>query len=932
MKRMTKLEAMARIHALNVNLPPHTEDERHLVHYLEQMIIALEPLKDNDPVDEVASKLLFEWTDLFTYQANDDQNLAGLPALMLAMGAHLFHHEVTGHKNTLPIGRSTITKLPKLPSASVDAANPKEGTPLQTMNTSYFFRAFLIPYFDQNEDVRFFKECAETDNPREIYHYLTGDNPNLKKLIKNLKRHKANNNPLMIVERLAHRSRKETLLSHVLKLADKDSAGTIILTKTGAYKNIFDPYIVLSSASAYYITRQSLEQLMNDYDASPVKRSMPYQPTRLNGRPELTDEENALFLDYMTTLIENNARDKLDYLLALGAPTTALSQALRKATAAALVATEPDTRTQRIETIKEMISLGAGISINTIKEVADHLRQPSNPYPDDIFQALFSCSLLDITSLKSLRKMSDTATTLLLTSALFNDKTAQPHPTKRALQAYYRKHLETTPNITPFLAAIYCASQTKSHARFFGLTQATFERLLLTEMNEPLKFIPVFFKAINDYLTDIQTITDFKDALVTAISALSPETKLKLQTMMGTKKFCLATLLLGTRQHKGTQKKTTHLKELKKRLILSSFDYETYDSSDEEAIEAPEDDFEPSHEQTTAIRIFKDLTPVIRKPIEFYLHLLNDRLGLASAIVRQSLFNVNEPVEWIQRNINGVTLNNGSGTVLLKLWSDAHPPVPTTQENKIKLTYFLVKHGLSLFSLLEAYQALKVIDESAAKTLWELIETLQKTNLLEQHFYKTPDENVARACARDSLLAEHKNYLSRLLTGEQSSPIMALLFAHLSFNGRTNPVMWSPFNENNIKQHFMQHLTKEQKLGLAHLLKILGNLPGTQLLNLQNMLISHIEDLPDLIDHFKALKDSKTSCALFMILKYQPTDWRPTFHENKTIPISPYNASPYTLFKQKQWPKPVPEALRKKEEKEHASAQYFRGAPPFNYA
>lgn len=880
MKRMTKAEAMAQIHALNTNLPPQLEGERHLARYLEKIIVALEPLADNDPVDEVASKLLFEWTDLFTYQEHDDQNLRGLPELMLAMGAHLFHTE--WEEKFLPIkgiyrkGTSTITRLPKWSLSKTKNVNDEQGIPLLDWgSTPYFFRAFLIPYFNQYEDVRAFKAFAETENPIEIYtKYLTGnsDERDKEKLMKNLKQHQEKMSPFFVIEALSDISRKETLLSHIIKIGKTSH----LLSEEGKH------FLIYKGSFPYgkRITHESLAELMRDYETNQTSRPHPHhkQDKRRQG---LSNEENTLFSETLTELLEKQAWDKLEYLVDLGAPTQVLTQHLQETTQAALNSTNPEERTAHIATIKRMIALGANAD-GTLNDFVRYLGAYKqnygaiNPLPDDIFQALYSCSLYDINLLS--RTQSDFHISILLIAALLSSAT---HPTRRALRDHYRQTLESNQS-GGFLAAIYCAAQTKLHARFFGLTQATFERLFLTECDGSFACISELFRAMRYLFGDSTRIAHFKNGLINAIGALSPAAKLKLRNLINTKKTCLAVAILKTRRHHNTQKDTTHFNTLISRLTLTGRDYLNYDSSDDEA-EKAEDSFEPTDDQNTAIHIFKDLTPVLRKPVEFYLHLLNQRLHLASAIVESGHFDVNEPVNWIQQNINGVTLNYADGSIALKLWADTQAPVQTSVEEKIRLTQFLIEHGLSIFSLLDAVQGLKALGENdTQRALSDFVKDCCETGTLEGHFHKIPLNNLTKLYGKYERNAPHQKELSALIAGDRPLPITALL--HLCQS--------SIITEEAIKKHFMQPLTEAQTLGLMHLLKAVATPAGSRLPSLQHALTEQIGNSPDLVAEFKKIKDSKTTCALFMILKYQPAYYLPFFQRRQHHTNQPLRGEP----------------------------------------
>jgi hypothetical protein len=876
MKKMTKLEAMVKIQALNMQLPPEVPGERHLAHYLEQIIVALEPLADHAPVDEIASQLLFKWTDLFTYEKNDDKNLQGLPELMLAMGAHLFHTETQTVKSK-PITISTITKLPKWPSTENDD-DKAEGTPLTEIGKNpYFFRMFLVPYLNQHENARVFKLLAETENPEAIYtEYLTGNKRDKEKLVQNFKKAIDENNPHLISERLAFTSGRQTLLSHVLQIGG--SSNTI------KHTSHFDTYCRLNEH--YKITEKNLAQLMSNETRLANTPGLA-QPTV--DRRALTDSEHHLLSQCMAKHLKEKNWGQIEYLINIGAPTTALTHQLKNTTEEVLFRAKESERREAIETIKKMIALGAD-AFTTMHLVVSKLTQQSTDCLSDVIQALFSINPYELNHLSNTE---DKIKNPLLIALLLSNAT---HPSRKNLRVFYRQQIETVTQTKPLLATLYCAAQTKTHRRFFGLTQATFEGVFLTETNEPLSFIPPLFEAMNSFFRYI-SVTDFKNTLVKAILALSPDAKLKLRTMIDDKKTCLAVVLLKTRQHKGTQKNTAHFNELMEKLTPTSSDYLNYDSSDDEA-EKAEACFEPTDNQEEAIRIFKNLTPALQKPVEFYLHLLNKRFDLASAIVRSGHFDVNETVNWIQQNISGVSLNYAAGNIALKLWSDTRPPITTTLEEKITLTQFLIEHGLSIFSLLDALKGLEVTGtDDSQKQLKRFIEEAHQNGTLDAYFHKIPASHLTSVFSNYQQQAE----LRTLPQCNDPSPITSLILYQL-------PNKWSlpEISADALKKHFMQALSEAQKLGLTHLLKALAGKRDSALPLIQKKIASCISSSSELITEFKKLKENKTTCALFMILKYQPTHYIPLFHEDRIKNISPYSASHYTLFKQTHFPKPVP--------------------------
>lgn len=839
-------------------MPNRVKNQRHLADYLEQLTAALEPLADHESVSETVSRLLHRWTDLFIHQEGDEENLKGLPELLLQLGAHLFYTDISDH--------STVTLLPPLSTP----VGHNEGEPLDVVNSSsYFFNAFMVPYLEKQAHAKALMHIAGAKSAYDIYNwFFTAKSIKKSALLTQMENNL--NTGWLVGEKLSLEQGQETFLSHILKIGNSKRT---IHANTKSYKTY------LKLLSRYTITEDKLNQFFSlaDFNMNTVTL-----PTK---QAVLSDNEKHTLKMFTRGLINHGQWSWLRCMLDLGAPIESIANELRNSTSNAVATPEKQYYMSLIQKIKSLTDLSHDpVIAQNIKEPAKKyairsLRvngyfgaSHSSPYYDDLFQALFQCSLRDIDSLK---RLSTTEMILSLFFALANEAT---HPSRKALRIYYREQLETKLTLPPIIIAIYCASQIRSQKRFFGLTQATFERLLLSESTTPFDFIHLLFVTLSeeDRHYHQEPINQLKDRLIDAIQALSPATQSKLMTMIDENRDCLALALLKTRKRTDATKNTTHYSSLLAKLKqLSASDYRDYDSSDDEA-EWQAEPLAINPAQATIVDEYLTESNHAVKAAWLYSLLLDNRLETAQMLIQAAKINLNrDNINWIQLNVHGVNINCEPGNIATKVWTDT----TLDEARKIELTTFLVENGFDVHYLFCTIAVLKKLD-LPSEALEKHITSLCNAGIVESNFYKTP-----------STFNDYSFSIASLdLNTDQPRPITLLLCQ------RRSSSYYYLQNSQVILVHFMQAISPEQIRGVNH---YLNRAHRDTVEWIQEKITTLINDSEEAIERFKTLKANKTPCALFPVLK----------HGRAT----PYAPSLYTLFKQKVLPKPVPSALLEKE-------------------
>lgn len=856
MTTIIKYDAMALIHKTNLTLesmPPKVKNTRHLVDYLEQITHVLYPLQDHEPVSEVVSQLLHGWTDLFIHQETDEEHLRGLPELLLQLGAHLFYTDK--HR------RSTITLLPPL-NQGLDDPDHTGDQALQVMHSScYFFNAFFIPYFQKHFHAEVFCKISGEENPYIIYQrYFAAKSMDKSSLIKNM--NFLMDTPWLIGEKLALESGNETFLSHILKIG---SSSKTINPKANSYKSY------INQLTDYAITESKLNQLFTLTNSTHIETGAINTPQAVLTK----DDIHALRTFVHQQIEQTESMPTLRFIFNFREPSIA-ANCLLGLISKAVHEAHNSLDSQSTNPIQQITKLTSGecppeniINLCAINLANYFLYGGTNqPYSDELFQAVFQCSLKDT---ESLHRLSPFNIACLLTTVILDPAT---HPTRTAVRRYYYHQLENNHNLAPIFTAIYCFSKTKSRYRFFGLKQATFERLLLSTTTSPINFIHDLFTAMIDLRLE-QRIKKFKKNLVNAILALSPDAKSRLRKMINKNETCLALELLKTRQHTDETTHTLHYTTLISALFPPrASDYRDYDSSDDEADDPLDDDTTINQEKSLALDA-SNIFPRNSKAFAAYLYnlLLNKQYAEAQTSIRIKQFDVNQSFNWIQENIQGVAFNNGSGSILLKFWLSLNDD---QSSEKIFLTQFLIENGLSIFTLLKTLKILQEMKRDASN-LEQFIYGAWKTGVLEQYFHKIPLAHLQHCLYHDPI-----NLPLSPLFSSGPRPITALL--------QIKQYMDQPNVIKAIAQDFLQPITPEQQRGLSHALHGLLFLDS-----LTAKLIEIVSQSEECIKHLIKTKAQKQICALMVMSKHGRSN--------------PYAPTAYTLFKRKHLPKPVPEEL-----------------------